>query len=88
MSAIPATDGPVTSPLGRRIADPVLRASATTRAAPALGIVFDMAVKPAAIGVVTALVVALAIGAATSLRGGTGARGTLAANDFAEQAEA
>jgi hypothetical protein len=81
VSAVPATDGPVTSPLRRRIADPVLRASAATRAALALGIVFVMAVKPAAAGAVTALVMALAIGTAASLRGGPGAHGALAANE-------
>jgi hypothetical protein len=59
----------------------VLRASSATRAALALGIVFVMAVKPAAAGAVTALVMALAIGTAASLRGGPGAHGALAANE-------
>ena len=81
VSAMPANDGPIPSPLRRRLADPVLRASAATRAALALGVVFDMAVKPGASGAVTALVVALVIGAAASLRGRTGARGALAASE-------
>lgn len=78
-SALPATDGPVASLLRARINDPILRATAATRAALGLGIVFDMAVKPAAAGAVIALVVALVIGAASSLRGGVGARGAVAA---------
>lgn len=79
--AMPATDGPMSSTLRARLADPVLRASAAMRAALGLGVVFDMAVKPAAVGAVSALVVALAIGAAMSLRGGISARGALAANE-------
>ena len=61
--------------------NPVLRASAATRAAVGLGIVFDMVVKPAAPGAVIALVVALVIGAGSSLIRGVGARGALAANE-------
>jgi hypothetical protein len=45
---MPGSDGPVSSSLRARLADPILRASATTRAALGLGIVFDMAVKPVA----------------------------------------
>ena len=80
-SAMTATDGPVSSSLRARLADPILRASAATRAALGLGIVFDMAVKPAAAGAVIALVVALLAGAASSLRGGVDARGAVAANE-------
>lgn len=79
VSAMPATEGPVPSPLRRRLADPVLRASAATRCAFAIGIVFDMAVKPAAVGAVSVLVVALVVGAATSFRGRAGARAAVAA---------
>jgi len=79
--AVPATDGPVSSSLRARLENPVLRASAVTRAALGLGIVFDMVVKPAAPGAVIALVVALVIGAASSLIRGIGARRTLAANE-------
>jgi hypothetical protein len=81
VTAMPATDGPVSSSLRARLADPILRASAATRAALGLGIVFDMAVKPAAAGAVIALVVALLAGAASSLRGGIGARGAVAATE-------
>jgi len=80
-AALPTTDGPVSPALRARLADPVLRASAATRAALGLGIVFDMAVKPAAAGATIALVVALVIGAATSLGRGIGARGAVAASE-------
>jgi hypothetical protein len=80
-SALPATDGLVASPLRARRQVPMLRASAAMRAALGLGIVFDMAVKPAAAGAWIALVVALSIGAASSLRGRVGARGAVAASE-------
>jgi hypothetical protein len=80
-TAVPATDGPVSSSLRARLENPLLRASATTRAALGLGIVFDMVVKPAAAGAVIALVVAFVIGAATLLARRAGARGALAANE-------
>ena len=79
--ALPATDGPVSSSLRRLLEDPVLRATATTRAALALGIVFVMVVKPAAAGVVIVFAVALAIGAATALARGVAARGALAGSE-------
>lgn len=78
--ALPQTDGPVTSALRERIHDPVLRASAATRAALGLAVVFDMVVKPSALGAVSVFVVALAIGAVTAARG-MGARGALAGNE-------
>ncbi|MFL5617229.1 MAG: hypothetical protein ACJ79A_02405 [Gemmatimonadaceae bacterium] len=80
-SALPATDGLVASSLRTRLQDPILRASAAMRAALGLGIVFDMVVKPAAVGAVIAFVVALLIGAASSLRGRVVARGTVAASE-------
>jgi hypothetical protein len=80
-TALPETDGPVSSSLRARLENPVLRASGATRAAIGLGVVFDMVVKPAATGAVIVLVVALVIGAAMSLARGVGARGTLAANE-------
>ena len=61
--------------------DPVLRASAATRAALGLGIVFIMVVKPAAVGVVIVFAIALAIGAATVLARGAGLRGVLARSE-------
>ena len=81
VSALPAGDGPVAPSLRRRLDDPVLRATAATRAALALGIVFDMAVKPEAAGAISALVVALLIGAAASLGGRAGASGAVVANE-------
>jgi hypothetical protein len=81
VAALPAADGPVTSSLRARLDNPILRASAATRAAIGLGVVFDMVVKPEAAGAVTALVVALVIGAATSLARGAGTRGAFAANE-------
>jgi len=81
VAALPATDGPITSSLRERLENPILRVSAATRAAIGLGVVFDMAVKPAAAGAVTALIVALVIGAASSLARGVGARGALAPNE-------
>ena len=80
-TALPETDGPISSSLRARLENPVLRASGATRAAIGLGVVFDMVVKPAAMGAMIVLVVALVIGAAMSLARGVGARGTLAANE-------
>ncbi|HEX7981409.1 MAG TPA: hypothetical protein VF461_22555 [Gemmatimonadaceae bacterium] len=79
--ALPAMDGPVPSTLRRLSEDPVLRASAATRAALGLGVVFVMVVKPEVIGVVIVFAVALAIGAATALARGVAARGALAGNE-------
>src|SRR4029079_11453671 len=62
--ALPPADGPITPALRRLLEDPILRASATTRAALGLGIVFAMVVKPAAAGVVLCCPVALVTGAA------------------------
>jgi hypothetical protein len=64
---LPAADGPLSSTLRARLGDPVLRASAATRAALAVGIVFVMTVKPAPPGAVIALVVAILAGAAPTL---------------------
>jgi len=72
--AISATDGPVPSTLRERIEDPVLRLSAATRFALGIGVVFDMVVKPSAVGAAVVLIVALAIGATAALvRGAVGA---------------
>jgi hypothetical protein len=78
--AISATDGPVSSSLRGRLEDPVLRASAATRAALGLGVVFTMVVKPAATGVLVVFAIALAIGAVIAVRG-VGARAALAGNE-------
>jgi hypothetical protein len=85
--AISATDGPVPSTLCERIEDPVLRLSAATRFALGIGVVFDMVVKPSAVGAAVVLIVALAIGATAALvRGAVGA-GFGAPRVHAEHAE-
>jgi hypothetical protein len=60
--AVPANDGPLPAALRDRLDDPALRMSASVRAALALGIVFNMSVKPATGGAVAALVIAAALG--------------------------
>ena len=60
--AMPAGDGPLPSTLRERFNDSALGTSASVRVALALGIVFNMSVKPAAGGAVAALVVATGLG--------------------------
>ena len=60
--AVPTGDGPLPAALRERFGDPALRTSASVRVALALGIVFNMSVKPATGGAVAALVVALGLG--------------------------
>lgn len=55
--------GPLAPVLRERFADPVLRLSAWVRLGLALGIVFNMSVKPATLGAVVVLIVATAAGA-------------------------
>jgi hypothetical protein len=59
---MPAGDGPLPSTLRERFNDSALGTSASVRVALALGIVFNMSVKPAAGGAVAALVVAAGLG--------------------------
>ena len=61
--ALPVDHGPIPGALRERLADPALGMSASVRVALALGIVFDMSVKPAAEGAVAALVIAIVLGA-------------------------
>ena len=68
-SALGADDGPLTATLRERLADPALRTSASVRVALALGIVFNMSVKPATEGAVAALVVASVLGIFAALIG-------------------
>ena len=56
-------DGPLTAAVRDRIADPALRMSAWTRLGLALGIVFNMSVKPAPGSAMIALIVGTALGA-------------------------
>ena len=65
--AFPVGDGPLPAPVRKRLADPALHMSASVRVALALGIVFDMSVKPATGGAVAALVIALGLGALVAL---------------------
>ena len=67
---LPIADGPIPAALRQRLHDPLLRTSASLRAALGLGIVFNMSVKPAPVGALTAMGVALALGAAASLMKG------------------
>lgn len=60
--AVAAGDGPLPATLRERLADPALRMSASVRVALALGIVFNMSVKPATTGAVASLVIAAAVG--------------------------
>jgi hypothetical protein len=78
--ALRGMDGPISPTLRARLQDPVLRASAATRLALGLGVVFVMVVKPGVAGAITVLTAALVIGAATAARG-VGARGALAGNE-------
>ena len=67
--ALPTTEGAVPPSLRERREDPVLRVTAATRAALGLAVVFDMVIKPEALGALSVFVIALVIGAATALRG-------------------
>jgi uncharacterized membrane protein YeaQ/YmgE (transglycosylase-associated protein family) len=60
--AVPANDRPLSAALHQCLDDPALRMSASVRVALALGIVFNMSVKPATDGAVAALVVATVLG--------------------------
>jgi hypothetical protein len=65
--AVPLGGGPLPPALRRQLHDPLLRASASLRTALALGIVFDMTVKPGTGGALAALGVALALGAVAAV---------------------
>ena len=59
---LPTSDGPLPAALRQRLDDPALRTSASVRVALALGIVFNMSVKPATGGAVAALAIATILG--------------------------
>ena len=63
------SNGPISSELRARLHDRALHASASFRAAIALGIVFNMTVKPATAGAVAALGVALILGGLAAVAG-------------------
>jgi hypothetical protein len=62
--------GPLSAALRDRLADPVLPLSAWARLGLALGIVFDMAVKPGPVGAVAALIVGAVLGVVAAQLGG------------------
>ena len=65
-------DGAMSRGLRARLADPVLRMAATLRLAIGLGIVFNMAVKPATLGALTSFGLAALVGALIALTHRTG----------------
>lgn len=69
--ALDAGDGPMSTSLHARLADPMLRSAASMRAAIGLGIVFNMAAKPIAPLAVAAFGVSLLLGAAVALLRGS-----------------
>jgi hypothetical protein len=62
LASLPSGDGPLAESLVRRLHDPTLRLSAWLKTAIALGIVFEMSVKPGPVGALAAMGVALALG--------------------------
>jgi len=66
VKSLPTADGPISAALRERLADPALRASAAVRTALALGVVFNMSVKPTTLGALIVMGVALALGAASA----------------------
>jgi hypothetical protein len=73
-SAVPDQDGPIPVALRTRLDDRVLQVSASLRAALAVGIVFNMSVKPGTAGAFTAMAAALALGMAVASAGWIGSR--------------
>lgn len=62
VSEIPSGDGPIAPALRLQLRDPVLRTASALRAALGVWIVFEMSVKPDAVGALAALGIALALG--------------------------
>ena len=73
--AVPSSDEVISTSLKARLADPLMRAAATIRATIALGIVFNMALKPTGPGPLVSMVVALAAGVLVALVQSSGRRG-------------
>lgn len=72
--ALTAPDAVMSRGLRARLADPLMRVAATLRLAIGLGIVFNMAVKPATAGALTSFGVALFAGAVVALMQRAGRR--------------
>jgi hypothetical protein len=68
--AVFTSDGALPVSLRDRLSDPVLRLSAWVRLGLALGLVFNMSVKPGTAGAVAALIVAAALGVLVAQVGG------------------
>jgi hypothetical protein len=68
--AVFTSDGPLPPALRDRLSDPVLRLSAWVRLGLALGLVFNMSVKPGTAGAVAALVIAAGLGVLVAQVGG------------------
>lgn len=73
-TAVGNSDVVISSGLRVRLSDPLMRSAAIVRAAIALGIVFNMAVKPTPPSALAAFVIALAAGMLASLTQWTGRR--------------
>ncbi|HEY2378809.1 MAG TPA: hypothetical protein VGH98_22700 [Gemmatimonadaceae bacterium] len=72
--AIGMSDGGISSGLRARLSDPLMRSAAMVRAAIALGIVFNMALKPAAPSALAAFGIAVAAGVLVALTQWNGRR--------------
>ena len=83
--AVPSSDGLISTGLGTRMSDPVMRAAATIRAAIALGIVFEMALKPTGPSALVAMLVALAAGVLVALMRSSGRRGVRVGEPLGER---
>lgn len=73
LSALPGDDRPVPQTVRQRVGSPALHTSAALRATLALGVVFNMAVKPDAPAAVLTLVAAVILGALAPWIGGRSA---------------
>lgn len=77
-NALGTADTVISRGLRARLSDPLMRMAATLRLAIGLGIVFNMAVKPATVGALTSFGVALLAGAVVALMQRTGHPDSLA----------
>lgn len=80
--AVFSGDGSLPPAIRERLADPVLRLSFAVRLALALGVVFNMSVKPTAVWAVAALIAAAALGVLATRVGGGASRPARQYRDF------